>query len=138
MNLTETKYQGGEYDPLKDPLYMSPQMLNYFNDKLRNFEHQILHKEQDISFNMMGSPNVEVDHVDRGVIEEYNFNQFSFQEHEDLLLKEVQEALRRIERGTYGYCQETGEPIGVKRLELIPYARYCIEVQSEKERNVRR
>lgn len=127
-----------EYNPLNDKTYMSPQMLCYFTDKLKNLQHQILQKEREISNSIMDDSLREPDHVDRGIKEEYNFNQFSFQAHEDELLKEIDQALKRIEEGTYGYCQETGEEIGIKRLELIPYTKYSVKVQAQKEEEAKR
>lgn len=122
-----------EYNPLSDPVYMSPQMVSYFTEKLKRLHVQLLQSEHAVSLSILNNPSKEPDHVDQGIIEEYRFNEFAFQDQEDYLRKEVQEALNRIEDGTYGFCQETGEPIGVKRLELVPYARYSIEVQSQKE-----
>lgn len=133
MYKVDIKSQDKGYDLSKDSIYMSPQMLSYFTDKLKNLQHHILQREHDISFSMINNPTHEPDSVDQGIMEEYNFNQFSFQEQQDHLLKEIQDALRRIENGTYGYCQETQETIGIERLEAVPYARYCAEAQSRRE-----
>lgn len=131
-------FETKNYNPLTDPNYMSLQMLSYFMDQLKSLEHRYLAKEQEISTSTLELPQIEADHVDRGTREEYNFEQFSFQDHEDSVLKEVQAALKRIEEGNYGYCEETGQEIGVKRLQAIPYARYCVEVQSQKEQAANR
>ena len=48
-----------------------------------------------------------------------------------MLMREIEEALKRIEDGTYGVCMESGEPISLKRLEAIPWARYCMRIQEE-------
>jgi DnaK suppressor protein len=52
-------------------------------------------------------------------------------------LQLVERALNKIEDGTYGYCEETEEPIGVERLTVIPWARFCVQVQEKRERNMR-
>jgi DnaK suppressor protein len=81
----------------------------------------------------MDDANREADHTNHGTNEELHIQDFTFQEHEDQLRHQVELALKHIEEGTYGYCEETGEPIGVKRLLVVPYARYCLKVQKYKE-----
>jgi DnaK suppressor protein len=126
------------YDPLNDSEYMSKQMLNYFKDKLERMDKEILKKEASISLSLVDDPNREPDHVDQGTNEEIHIADFSLQEHEDQLRQEVELALKRIKEGTYGYCEETGEAIGVKRLLAVPYARYCLKVQEHKEQERKR
>lgn len=121
------------YHPSNDPEYMSEQMLNYFKDKLQKMDKQLLEKEEVISLSLVDAPNREPDHVDQGTNEELLIQDFMFQEYEDQLRHEVESALQRINDGTYGYCEETGNPIGVKRLLVVPYARYCLEIQNLKE-----
>lgn len=122
------------YNPLADKVYMSPPMIGFFIDILKKLQHQVLQKEDDISNSIITSSIQEPDFLDRGIVEEHTFTQVSFQAYEQGLLQEIREALRRIDLGDYGYCQETGKEIGVKRLMAIPYTRYCVEVQSQKEK----
>ena len=122
------------YDPLQDDIYMSPNMLLYFKDKLENMRQEILNKEHDISLSLMNNPNKEPDFVDQAVTEELVYDDFMFQEHENKILKEIDKSPALIEQGSYGYCQETGEAIGVKRLESVPTAKYSLEVQEKKEK----
>lgn len=121
------------YDPLKDPKYMSEQMLNYFKDNLMHMHQAILKKEESISLSLIDAHYREPDEVDQGTGEELHMEDFIFQEHEDQLRQEIELALERIENGTYGYCEETSEPIGVKRLLVVPYARYSLKTQKYKE-----
>ncbi len=121
------------YDPLEDPEYMSDHMRQYFKNKLSLMLHDLLKKEQIISLSLMDASHREADHIDQGASEELRYNQFAFQEHDNLLLREVEEALERIHDKTYGYCEETGDPIGIRRLEAVPHTRYCLKVQQDKE-----
>ncbi len=121
------------YDPLNDPEYMSAEMLLYFKDKLMQMHNEMLEREKLISLSLLDAPNQEPDLVDRGVNEELRIEPFSYLEHEDQLRHEVESALQRMNEGTYGYCEETGAPIGVKRLLAVPYARYSLKIQKYKE-----
>lgn len=121
------------YDLLNDPEYMSVQMLLYFKDKLMQMHNEMLEREKMISLSLLDAPSQEPDLVDRGANEELHIEPFSYLEHEDQLRHEVESALQRMNEGTYGYCEETGEPIGVKRLLAVPYARYSLKVQKYKE-----
>jgi DnaK suppressor protein len=126
------------YDPLNDPHYMSGQMLNYFKNKLMEMHTDILKKEKAISLSLADDANREADPTNQGVNEELHIQDFTFQEHEDQLRHEVELALKHIEEGIYGYCEETDEPIGVKRLLAVPYARYCLKIQKYKENERKR
>ena len=123
-----------QYDLTKDEVYMSPNMLNYFKNKLENMRQDILEKEHTISLSLMDNPNKEPDFVDRAVTEELIYDDFMFQEHEHRILIEINAALALIEEGSYGYCQETGEAIGLKRLESVPTTKYSLEAQKKKEK----
>jgi DnaK suppressor protein len=123
-----------QYDLTKDEVYMSPNMLNYFKNKLENMRQDILEKEHTISLSLMDNPNKEPDFVDRAVTEELIYDDFMFQEHEHKILIEINAALALIEEGSYGYCQETGEAIGIKRLESVPTTKYSLEAQKKKEK----
>jgi len=122
-----------QYDLLKDPQYMSPDMVLYFKNQLTNLCQSLLEKEKAISLSLTHEPYREPDPVDEGVNEELHFSDFAFQEHEDHLRREIELALQRIKEGKYGYCEETGEPIGVQRLMLVPYTRYCAKIQEQRE-----
>lgn len=135
FNLSASRHKSlDSYNPLKDDIYMSPNMLLYFQNKLENMRQEILSKEHDIFLSLIGNPNKEPDFVDQAVTEELIYDDFMFQEHENKLLKEIDDSLTLIQQGCYGYCQETGEPIGVQRLESVPTTKYSLEVQAEKER----
>lgn len=124
------------YEPLNDPVYMSMQMVNYFKHILTQMRKRILKKEEELSFSVIDTPNREPDPVDQGTNEEFYNQTIRLREYEDRLRQEVEAALQRIKNGTYGYCEETGKPIGIKRLFAVPYTRYSIEVQEYKDRDL--
>jgi DnaK suppressor protein len=121
------------YNPLNDSQYMSEEMVNYFKDRLMQMHADILKKRASISLSLLGTPHREPDRIDQATNEGLHIQDFMFQEHGDQLLHELESVLKRIKDGTYGYCEETGKPIGVKRLIAVPYARYCLKVQKYKE-----
>ena len=133
---TNTQSQGlpNNYSPMADSHYMSPHMLLYFKDKLENKRREIIARVKSISHDLMDNSIRDPDPADQGAKEELLFNNFMFQERENRLLKEVEKALGRIKNGTYGFCESTGDPIGFKRLEAYPTARFCMEAQQQKEK----
>ena len=110
------------YDPEQDPVYMSAAMRTYFRNKLEALKEEILTKEESISLSLVNAPNQQADSLDQSTQEGINYTAFMFQEHEDHLRTEIESALQRIEAGTYGYCEATEKPIGIKRLLLVPMA----------------
>jgi DnaK suppressor protein len=123
------------YDPLLDVNYMSPQMIEYFKHKLEELRHRILEKEENISSDIARVDNNNTDVADQGATEDLHYVDISLHEHEEYLRQEIENALQRVKDGTYGYCLTTGEPIGVKRLLLVPTARYSIKIQQILERD---
>lgn len=118
--------------------YMSEDMLNYFKSKLQMMREQILQKEESISTSLMDEPFRLPDLVEQSANNELHHEDFLFQDHEDSIRQEIESALQRIDDGTFGYCEETGEPIGIKRLLAVPYARYNVKVQELKEQEKKR
>jgi DnaK suppressor protein len=118
--------------------YISEEMLTYFKEYLQKKHEEILQKEEAISFSLLNEPIRMADSLDQSSSEEIHHEDFMIQEHEDYLRHEIESALQRIEEGTFGYCEETGDPIGLKRLIAVPYARYCLKVQEHKEQAVKR
>jgi DnaK suppressor protein len=121
------------YNPLADPVYMSPAMLAYFEEKLMALLAKLKKQSSDTLLHALPNITRESDYIDQGTNEELRQHQSIFQEHEDRLRHQIEAALKRIGDGSYGYCEETGEPIGVRRLEAVPQTRYCVKVQQEKE-----
>lgn len=124
------------YHPQQDEEYMSPRMLEYFKQKLLNWHDELLRKTKLEDKAIHQGLGREPDHVDSAVNEVALENELLPGINHDLdLLAQVEDALTRIEEGDYGYCEKTGEPIGVARLEAWPIATLTIEAQEEKEAN---
>lgn len=124
------------YNPLSDKRYMSKRMVSYFENILHEQMRSIQAKEAEIVSHVVEISSKESDVVDQGTSEGIRFTDFVFHSYEEHLLRKVMNALKRIKTGTYGYCAETGTPIGVKRLLAAPQATFCIDVQERKEREI--
>ena len=122
------------YDPLRDEVYMSPYMLHFFQNKLENMLSDIKHKGSERSnIDLIGLDKY-TDDIDQAAVEGVYFQESILQEYEKELKYDILDALAKIKNGSYGYCEETGEPIEVKRLLTIPTAKYTVEVRTKIER----
>lgn len=123
------------YKPTEKEAYMNPVMLAYFRNKLQQWKAEIV-KEADMLLHELQEEGgmQEPDITDRASIETEVALEFRTRDRQRKLISKIDEALERIERGEYGYCEETGEPIGVKRLEARPVATLSVEAQERHER----
>ena len=116
--------------------YMCAAQLAFFRRKLEDEKRTILESAQNTLDNMQ-SDESESDPNDRASAEEKYLLEFRVRDRERKLLKKIEEALMRIDNGTYGWCAETGEPIGIPRLLARSTAALCIEAQERRELNNR-
>ena len=122
------------YRPNEDEPYMNDIQREYFRRKLLNWREEILRGSNETLRQLKEEDNRVADMSDWASHEtERNF-QLRARDRERKLLSKIDEALRRIEDGTYGYCEETQEPIGLRRLEARPIATLSIEAQERHER----
>jgi DnaK suppressor protein len=122
------------YRPSEDEPYMNETQREYFRRKLMNWREEILRGSNETLRQLKEEDNRVADMSDWASYEtERNF-QLRARDRERKLLSKIDEALRRIEEGTYGYCEETQEPIGLRRLEARPIATLSIEAQERHER----
>jgi len=112
--------------------YMSPEQLEFFRNRLLEMQKE-LHEKADVTSEHLREHEVEPDPTDQATIEEEYALELRARDRERKLLKKIDEALRRIEEGTYGWCEETGEPIGILRLLARPTATLTIEAQGRRE-----
>ncbi|WP_032114145.1 TraR/DksA family transcriptional regulator [Candidatus Paracaedibacter symbiosus] len=131
----KTAFIDTSYSPMADPVYMSEQMLGYFQDKLINWKKTLIHLTKDTPETLVDMSIRESDPVDNGINKEINYPQVACIEHQKMLLDQIDMAIERINNGTYGFCEQTGEPIGVARLESYPIARLCVEAQEQYEKS---
>jgi DnaK suppressor protein len=126
------------YSPSVDEPYMSPKQLEYFRRKLLHWRQQLVQEASDISERIKEKSLRESDAVDQGALESHRAVELRTRNRYMKLINKIDGALERITEGTYGYCEETGERIGVKRLEVRPVARFSIEAQERHEQTERR
>ena len=126
------------YKPTVKEPYMNPVMLEYFRDKLIKWKAEIL-KEANMTLRELQDDGgmQEPDLTDRASAETEVALEMRTRDRQRKLIRKIDEALERIDRNDYGYCEETGEPIGVHRLEARPIATLSIEAQEKHERKER-
>ena len=126
------------YKPTKRERYMNEKQLEYFRRKLLDWRQSLLEESQQTLDQMREAACDVSDDAERASREtEISFELRARDRHRNLLLK-IDQALRRIEDESYGYCDETGEPIGLDRLEARPIATLCLEAQQRRELKERR
>ncbi|HAT39583.1 MAG TPA: RNA polymerase-binding protein DksA [Polynucleobacter sp.] len=125
--LTET-----ELLKMSDKDYMNAAQLDFFRQKLRTLKEDILKNASETTEHLRENILVP-DPADRATIEEEHALELRTRDRERKLLKKVEQALARIESGDYGWCEETGEPIGLNRLIARPTANLSLEAQERRE-----
>ena len=128
-NLVPPEYRPNDREP-----FMNPIMKEYFRQKLLSWKMELL-KESDITLGHLQDGGLqEPDIADRASAETDKALELRTRDRERKLLSKIESALRRIEDDTYGYCEETGEPLPVRRLDARPTATMSVEAQERHER----
>lgn len=122
------------YRPTEDEPYMNPKQLTYFRQKLLKWREELLEQSNKTLEQMREEKLRETDLVDQGSSEAESSFELRTRDRARKLIKKIDAALERIDDGSYGYCEETGEEIGIKRLEARPIATLCLEAQERHER----
>lgn len=125
------------YRPSPDEPYMNPRQLEYFRQRLLDLRKQVRQEYEESFLRLRQEKTRDADVVDQGACEADIHLDLSSRERARNLLAKIEGALRRIDEGTYGYCEETGEEIGLKRLEARPLATLCLEAQEKREQIAR-
>jgi DnaK suppressor protein len=126
-----------DYRPSEDEAFMSPVQIEYFRQKLLRWRGDLL-READGTLASLSEGGIhEADITDRASVETDRALELRTRDRARKLIAKIDQALARIESGTYGFCEETGEPIGLRRLEARPIATLSIEAQERHERLVR-
>lgn len=123
-----------DYRPSADEEYMNPVMLEYFRQKLVDWKKSLINQSQDTLDDLRQGGLNQPDQLDRASLETDKALELRTRDRARKLISKIDEALKRIEDGTFGYCEETGDPIGVERLEVRPVATLSIEAQERHER----
>jgi DnaK suppressor protein len=132
----ETKFDV-EYQPREDEPFMNPRQLDYFRRKLLGWKASILAESRGTIEHMQeGTRNIP-DIADRASEETDRALELRTRDRQRKVVSKIDSALRRIDEGSYGYCEETGEPISLKRLDARPIATLSLEAQERHERKER-
>ncbi len=126
-----------EYRPSEDEEFMNERQLEYFKQKLLNWKEDILRESRETLVHLQAETENHPDLADRATSETDRALELRTRDRQRKLISKIDEALRRIEDGSYGYCEETGEPIGVARLDARPIATLSLEAQERHERRER-
>ncbi|HYS14190.1 MAG TPA: RNA polymerase-binding protein DksA [Burkholderiaceae bacterium] len=117
---------------MPDAAYMNESQLAFFKHRLQSIERELLANADETTEHLRETVIVP-DPADRATIEEEHALELRTRDRERKLLKKVQSALARIEAGEYGFCEETGDPIGIPRLLARPTATLSLEAQQRRE-----
>ncbi len=126
-----------DYRPSDSEPFMNDQQIEYFRRKLLTWREQLLRESSETICNLQMDVIAEPDIVDLASNEADRCIELRARDRERKLINKIEEALRRIEEGSYGYCEETGDPIGIRRLDARPIATMGIEAQERHERRER-
>lgn len=126
-----------DYKPTDAEPFMNEQQLEYFRRKLISWREQLLKESSETICNLQTENIAEPDIVDLASNEVDRNIELRARDRERKLINKIDDALRRIEEGSYGYCEETGDPIGVRRLDARPIATLSIEAQERHEKRER-
>lgn len=110
------------YKPTENEPYMNHVMLAYFEQKLFSWKNELLQESHDIGQSIKTSSTRSPDFLDAGLIEEARETEYILAKNDLELMQEVDRAIERINSGNYGYCEKTGEEIGIRRLDAWPIA----------------
>ncbi|MGE4322594.1 MAG: RNA polymerase-binding protein DksA [Sphingobium sp.] len=123
-----------DYRPSPDEEFMNPQQLEYFRQRLLDWKKQILAEAEGTLTVLQNEPLREPDLNDRASSETDWSIELRTRDRQRKLISKIDAALRRIDEGEYGYCEVTGEPISLGRLEARPIATMTVEAQERHER----
>ena len=123
-----------DYKPLVKEPFMNKKMLEFFRQKLLNWKAELLSESNNTIQHLQEGGNSESDIADRASVETDRSLELRTRDRARKLITKIDEAMERIENGSYGYCMETNEPISLSRLEARPIATLSIEAQERHER----
>lgn len=126
-----------EYRPSDDETFMNERQQAYFRKKLLDWKDAILRESRETLAQLQQDTTTFADLADRASSETERALELRARDRQRKLISKIDAALRRIDEGTYGYCDETGEPIGLRRLDARPIATLSIEAQERHERRER-
>lgn len=121
------------YKPSEDEEYMNEMQLQYFREKLEKWREDLLNESRETLTHLREENWNESDLNDRASVETETTIELRTRDRYRKLIDKIENTIARINKGDYGYCEETGEKIGLKRLEARPVATLCIDAQMRHE-----
>lgn len=121
------------YKPSEDEEYMNPMQLEYFKQKLQTLREELLEESRDTLDHLKEENWNEPDLTDRASVETETSIELRTRDRYRKLIDKIEHTIVKINKNDYGYCEETGEKIGLRRLEARPVATLCIEAQMRHE-----
>jgi DnaK suppressor protein len=137
MQTSSLKLKDDEYRPSEDEPFMNERQLEYFKNKLLDWKDDILRESRETVTHLQSETENHPDLADRASSETDRALELRTRDRQRKLISKIDDALRRIDDRAYGYCEETGEPIGLARLEARPIATLGLEAQERHERRER-
>jgi DnaK suppressor protein len=137
MQSAAVRVEESVYRPSEDEPFMNERQLEFFKQKLLDWKEEILRESRETLSHLQTDTENHPDLADRASSETDKALELRTRDRQRKLISKIDEALRRIEDGIYGYCEETGEPIGLQRLEARPIATLSLEAQERHERRER-
>ena len=125
------------YKPSEDEAFMNDRQREYFRRKLSNWKEDILRESRETLAALQSENENHPDLADRASSETDRAIELRARDRQRKLISKIDSALSRLDDGTYGYCEETGEPISLKRLDARPIATLSVEAQERHERRER-
>jgi DnaK suppressor protein len=122
------------YRPSDDEPFMNERQREYFRRRLNQWKDDIIRESKETLHNLAQDSVAHADLADRASSEAERANELRARDRQRKLISKIDAALRRIEEGTYGFCEDTGDPISLRRLEARPIATLSIEAQERHER----
>jgi DnaK suppressor protein len=126
-----------DYKPSEDEPFMNERQREYFRQKLMAWKEDILRESRETLNHLQDENNILPDIADRASTETDRSLELRTRDRQRKLISKIEAALKRIDDGSYGYCEETGEPISLRRLDARPIATLSIEAQERHERRER-
>ena len=122
------------YEPNDKEEFMNPKQVKYFKNLLQTWKNDLLKESSNTLDNLKEGSSNKPDNADRASIESERSLELRTRDRERKLLNKINKALRKIDEGTYGYCEETNKPISIARLKARPIATLSIEAQEMHEK----
>jgi len=137
MHASSVKLKDPDYRPSEGEPFMNERQIEYFKQKLLDWKDDILRESRETVTHLQSETENHPDLADRASSETDRALELRTRDRQRKLISKIDDALRRIDEGAYGYCEETGEPISLARLEARPIATLGLEAQERHERRER-